>query len=138
MLDPCDSQSSPRLRGRIGTPDSSTNSTAIGVDLVEAAPPGGGGGGGGGSGADDAIRWRAGRRGGGGAVCELFQSRAEGKALGETCLIGSTVNTIQKQRSIHNHRGSLAVTGNGQGLGTDGNPPVRASTRGFKLEGGEN
>ena len=57
MLDPSDSQSSPRLRGRIGTPDSSTNSTAIGVDLVEASPPpGGGGGGGGGSGADDAIR----------------------------------------------------------------------------------
>jgi hypothetical protein len=51
-------------------------------------------------------------------VCELFQSLAEGKALGERqtaslmCLIGSTVNAIQKQRSIHNHRGSLAVTGN--------------------------
>jgi hypothetical protein len=30
-----------------------------------------------------------------------------------TCLIGSTVNTIQKQRSIHNHRGSLAITSNG-------------------------
>ena len=56
MLDPYDSQSSPRLRGIIGTPDSSTNSTAIGVDLVEAAPPRGGGGGGGVSGADDAIR----------------------------------------------------------------------------------
>jgi hypothetical protein len=77
-------------------------------------------------------------------VCELFQSWVEGKALGEwetaspTCLIGSTVNTIQKQRSIHNHRGSLAVTGNGQGLWPNDNPPVRASTRGFKLEGGEN
>ena len=72
-------------------------------------------------------------------MCELFQSRAEGKALGETCLIGSTVKTIRKQRSIHNHhRGSLAVTGNGQGLRTDGNPPVRATARGFKLEGGEN
>jgi hypothetical protein len=77
-------------------------------------------------------------------VSELFQSRAEGKVLGEwetaspTCLIGSTVNTIQKQRSIHNHCGSLAVIGNGQGLLPDGNPPVRASARGFKLEGGEN
>ena len=29
---------------------------------------------------------------------------------------------------------SLAVTGNGP----DGNPPVRAAARGFKLEGGEN
>ena len=57
MLDPSDSQSSPRLRGRIGTPDSSTNSTAIGLDLGEASlPPGGGGESGDGSGVDDAIR----------------------------------------------------------------------------------
>jgi hypothetical protein len=59
MLDPSDSQSSPPLRGIIGTPYGCTNSTAIGVDLVEAEPsppPGGGDGGEGGSGADDAIR----------------------------------------------------------------------------------
>jgi hypothetical protein len=59
VLDPSDSQSSAPLRGIISTPDRYTNSTAIGVDLVEAEPsppPGGGGGGGGGSGADDAIR----------------------------------------------------------------------------------
>jgi hypothetical protein len=59
VLDPSDSQSSPPLRGIIGTPDGCTNSTAIGVDLVEtepSLPPGGGGGGGGGSRADDAIR----------------------------------------------------------------------------------
>jgi hypothetical protein len=55
-----------------------------------------------------------------------------------TCLLTLPVSTIQKHRSIHNHRGSLAVTGNGQGLRPDGNPPVRASARGFKLEEGEN
>jgi hypothetical protein len=55
VLDPSDSQSSPRLRGIIGTPDGYTNSTAIGVDLVEAKPslpPGVVVG----VGADDAIR----------------------------------------------------------------------------------
>jgi hypothetical protein len=59
VLDPSDSQSSPLLRGIIGTLDGCTNSTTIGVDLMEAEPsppPGGGGGGGGGSVADDAIR----------------------------------------------------------------------------------
>jgi hypothetical protein len=59
VLDPSDSQSSLPSRGIIGTPDRCTNSTTIGVDLVESEPslpPGGGGGGGGGSGADDAIR----------------------------------------------------------------------------------
>jgi hypothetical protein len=55
-----------------------------------------------------------------------------------TCLLTLPVSTIQKQRLIHNHRGSLAITGNGQGLWLDGNPPVQASVRGFKLEGGEN
>jgi hypothetical protein len=61
VLDPSDSQSSPLLRGIIGTLDGCTNSTAIGIDLdlveAEPSPPlGGGGGGGAGSVADDAIR----------------------------------------------------------------------------------
>jgi hypothetical protein len=59
VLDPSDSQSSPLLRGIINTLDGCTNSTTIGVDLVEAEPsppPGGGGGGRGSSVADDAIR----------------------------------------------------------------------------------
>jgi hypothetical protein len=33
-----------------------------------------------------------------------------------TYLLTLPVSTIQKQRSIHNHHGSLAITGNGQGL----------------------